>query len=189
MFCRRPLASPLLFSIPMRAGVTAWLLTSSACLVPQESRVLQPVPALQNRPPRIIEEQASPARVVHTGNGPGCRLNFSLKVSDPDLGDTLFTRWWAYMSFDPNQFPQNEQIIPPDGSEIRNTSAVWNIDLSGPGNPFPLDGTYAVEALVADGPLIGRNPQPRTVDSTLVTTYAVSYAWVVVVQTGLPCLP
>jgi hypothetical protein len=94
------------------------------------------------------------------------------------------------MSFDPNQLPQNEQIIQPDtpGSEIRSTSAVWNIDLSGPGNPFPSDGAYAVEALVADGPLIGRDPQPRTVDGTLVTTYAVSYAWVVVVQTGLPCL-
>ncbi len=172
----------------MRAGLTAWLLTSSACLVPQESRVLQPVPAAQNRPPTIVEQQALPARVVHTGNGAGCRLNFSLKVSDPDLGDTLFVRWWAYMTFDPTQLPQNEQIIQPDtpGSEIRNTSAVWNIDLSGPGNPFPLDGAYAVEALVADGPLIGRDPQPRTVDGTLVTTYAVSYVWVVVVQTG-PC--
>ncbi len=173
----------------MRAGLTAWMLTSSACLVPQESRILQPVPAAQNRPPRIIEEQALPARVVHTGNGPGCTLNFSLKVSDPDLDDTLFIGWWAYMSFDPNQFPQNVQSIPPDGSEIRNTSAVWNIDLSAQGNPLALDGTYAVEALVADGFLIGRVPQPRTVDGTSVTTYAVSYAWVVVVQTGLPCLP
>jgi hypothetical protein len=188
MFCRRPLASPLLLSIPMRAGVTAWLLTSSACVVPQESRVLQPVPAAQNRPPRIIEQQALPARVVHTGNGAGCRLNFSLTVSDPDLDDSLFIRWWAYMSFDPNQLPQNEQIIQPDGNEIRNTSAVWNIDFSGPGNPFLLDGAYAVEGLVADGPLIGREPQPRIVDGTTVSTYAVSYVWVVVVQTG-PCPP
>src|SRR5216683_8388047 len=71
MFCGRSLASPLLRRIPMRAGLTAWLLTSSACLVPQESRVLQPVPAAQNRPPTIVEQQALPARVVHTGNGAG----------------------------------------------------------------------------------------------------------------------
>src|SRR5260370_16770140 len=182
------MASALCLRIPKRAGHTDWLFTSSDCLVPQESRVLQTMPAAQNRPPTIVEQQALPARVVHTGNGAGCRLNFSLKVSDPDLGDTLFVRWWAYMTFDPTQLPQNEQIIQPDtpGSEIRNTSAVWNIDLSGPGNPFPLDGAYAVEAFVADVPLIAPHPQPPTLHRTLLTTYAVSYVWVVVVQTG-PC--
>ena len=47
--------------------------------------------------------------------------------------------------------------------------------------------TYAVEALVSDGNLdANRRPQPRPDGST---TYVVSYAWVVVVQTGLPCLP
>src|SRR5258708_36576876 len=93
MFCGRSLASPLLRRIPMRAGLTAWLLTSSACLVPQESRVLQPVPAAQNRPPRIIEEQAlvngSGGRVVYTGSGALCSLEISLKGFGPDLDELL----------------------------------------------------------------------------------------------------
>ena len=188
MFCGRTLASPLLRRIPMRAGLTAWLLTSSACLVPQESRILQPVPAAQNRPPRIIEELAQPpGRVVHTFNGPTCRLTFTLKAADPDLDDTLYVRWYAYMNFQENLPPlPADQVISPDGSEIRNTSAVLNVDFSASDNPLRQEGTYAVEGLVADGPLINRTPQPRIVDGTTVTTYAVSYVWVVVVQTG-PC--
>ncbi len=176
----------------MRAGLTAWLLTSSACLVPQESRILQPVPAPQNRPPRIIEEQAlvngSGNRVVYTGNGANCSLEFSLRVSDPDLNDVLVVNWYAYMRSQAGLPIYLQEAIqpnpPPDLSEIRNQSAIWTIS-SIASSPLSQDGTYAVEALVSDGNLdANRRPQPRPDGAT---TYVVSYAWVVVVQTGLPC--
>jgi hypothetical protein len=191
MFCRRPLASPLLLSIPMRVGVTAWLLTSSACVVPQESRVLQPVPAAQNRPPRIIEEQAlvngSGGRIIYTGSGANCTLEFSLKVSDPDVNDVLLVNWYAYMRSQSGLPIYLQEAIQPDipPTEIRSQSAIWSIG-SIASSPLSQDGTYAVEALVSDGNLdANRRPQPRPDGST---TYVVSYAWVVVVQTGLPCL-
>jgi hypothetical protein len=150
---------------------------------------LQPVPAAQNRPPRVIEEQAlvngSGGRIVYTGNGANCSLEFSLKVSDPDLNDVLLVNWYAYMRSQAGLPIYLQEAIQPDGSEIRNQSAIWSIS-SIASSPLSQDGTYAVEALVSDGNLdANRRPQPRQDGST---TYVVSYAWVVVVQSGLPCL-
>jgi len=191
-FYRQCVASRLLHHLGMRTALAAGMLASSGCLLPQESHILQPVPPTQNRPPRIIEDQVFPSRVVHTPNGPDCSLHFSLYASDPDLEDTLYVRWYAYMNFQDNLPPlPADQVIQPDSppSEIRNTSAVLNIDFSAADNPLRQEGTYAVEALVADGPLVNRTPQPRVLpDGTVLTTYAVSYAWAVEVRSG-PCTP
>gem|GEM_PF-5473644 len=173
----------------MRAALVAGVLASSACVLPQETRILDPVPPMQNRPPRIIEEQAlvngSGDRVIYIGNGSGCSLDFSLRVADPDINDVLLVNWYAY------QRPQSglpiwlQEFIQPDGNTIRNQSATWNVT-SLASAPFGQEGTYVVEALVADGSLdANRRPEPRP-DGT--TTYVVSYAWTVVLQTG-PCSP
>src|SRR5262249_30350412 len=98
-------ASRLLRSALVRAGLAAWVLVSTACVLPQETTIVQPPPALQNRPPRIIEEQAllngSGDRIVYTGSGLNCSLDFSLKVSDPDLADVLLVNWYAYQHSQP----------------------------------------------------------------------------------------
>jgi hypothetical protein len=166
----------------------AWLLVASSCVLPQDTTVLQPVPPTQNRPPRIIEDQAlvngSSDRVVYTGNDVSCTLEFSLKVSDPDLNDVLLVNWYAYMRSQPGLPIYLQEAIQPDGNEIRNQSAIWSISSVASG-PLSQLGTYAVEALVSDGTLdANRRPQPRP-DG--MTTYVVSYAWTVVVQIG-PCL-
>ena len=190
-FYRQCVASRLLRRLRMRAALAVGVLASSSCLLPQETQILQPIPPT-NRPPRIVEDQVSPSRVVHTPNGPDCKLHFSLYAADPDLQDTLYVRWYAYMNFQPDLAPlPNDQVIPADNpatSEIRNTSAVLDIDFAAE-NPLRQEGTYAVEALVADGPLVNRLPQPLIApDGTPITTYVVSYAWAVEVRSGT-CTP
>lgn len=190
-FYHQCVASGLLSFIFVRAGLAVWVLASSACLLPQETQILNPVPPVQNRPPRIIEEQAllngSGDRIVYTGNGTGCSLDFSLKLSDPDLNDVLLVNWYAYQMSQSGLPIWLQEFIQPDvpGNEIRNTSANWNVSsLTTP--PFSQEGTYVVEVLVSDGSLdANRRPQPRP-DGT--TTYVDSYAWTVVLQTGT-CSP
>jgi len=183
-FMTRSLASGLLPIGWKHAGV-GFLLVLSGCLIPQESRILEPVPAARNRPPRILEEVVTPPRVIRTGNGPNCRLDFEYKVEDPDVEDNLTTRWYIYTNFDPNLPAYREGQIPPDGKTVRDRSATLSIDFAAAENPLRLEGVYAVEGLVSDGTLINRQPQPRHLPGgDTDPTYAVSYAWVVIVTAG-----
>ncbi len=142
-FSTRPLARGLLPKGWKYAALM--LLVSSGCLIPQESRILEPVPAVRNRPPRILEELVTPPRVIRTPNGPNCRLDFEYKVEDPDVEDTLTTRWYIYTNFDPNLPAYREGQIPPDGKTVRDRSATLSIDFAAAENPLRLEGVYAVE--------------------------------------------
>lgn len=182
-FFTRPLARGLLPKGWKYAAVIPLVL--SGCLIPQESRILEPVPAVRNRPPRILEELVTPPRVIRTPNGPNCRLDFEYKVEDPDVEDVLTTRWYIYTNFDPNLPAYREGQIPPDGKTVRDRSATLSIDFAAAENPLRLEGVYAMEALVSDGTLINRQPQPRHLPGgDTDPTYAVSYAWVVIVSAG-----
>src|SRR5260370_18332780 len=63
-FSTRPLARGLLPKGWKYAALM--LLVSSGCLIPQESRILEPVPAVRNKPPRILEELVTPPPVIPT---------------------------------------------------------------------------------------------------------------------------
>jgi hypothetical protein len=181
------LASGLLPKGWKHAGVS-FLLALSGCLIPQESRILEPVPAVRNRPPRILEELVTPDRVIRTNNGPNCpRLDFAYKVEDPDVEDNLTTRWYIYTNFQANLPAYREGQIPPDGRTVRDRSVTLSIDFAAAENPLRLEGVYVVEGLVSDGTLINRTPLPRPLPGgDTDPTYAVSYAWVVIVTNG-PC--
>ncbi len=182
----RTLASTLLLLV---AGACAL----SACLLPQEDRVLN-FPPLRNRPPRIMEElELTPKnRVIHVDD---CfvRLEFSFRAEDPDIDDVLFVRWYVDYPVDEG-FVDPEQAISPSGTAIRNESAKLSIDLGGPLS-FPAfrlkqEGTHVVEAILFDGRLgAGRQPQPKspaTDGGVENPSYMVSYAWVVEVTRTCP---
>src|SRR3954462_14499854 len=85
------LARGLLSSIPVRVmALTLGLLTATGCIVPQDDHVLEPLPDVLNRPPRIIPEQTQPTGTpVVLGNGTNCSKTFSVNVEDPDVGDQI----------------------------------------------------------------------------------------------------
>ncbi len=186
----RTLASRLLF---LMFGAC----TLSACLLPQEDRVLN-FPPLRNRPPRIMEELGvlPDPRVIAIGTG--CpRLDFRFRAEDPDVDDTLFVRWYVDYTVLPFFIPDQEQRLAPSGRPIRNEQGSYSVDLASPSlrapeNLLQVPGTHVVEAILFDGTLFGlqRRPQPRSpaVDGGVENpSYAVSYAWVV--QTPTRCPP
>jgi hypothetical protein len=164
-----------------------------ACLLPQEDHVIQDLPPPTNLPPRILENLLQPAnRFVTVRNGSDCpNLVFLAPVSDPDFGDTLFYNYYV----DANLFPafvKQATIVPPPNNQQadRSEPASYEVSFAAPG-PLQQPGDHVVEVLVADGPLVNRDPQPRPI--TLVDggagfepTYAVTYAWTVTVVAG-PC--
>jgi hypothetical protein len=71
------------------------------CVLPQDDEVIVERPPFANRPLRVVSGSARPAQresVVQLG--PNCpREDFSIRVSDPDLDDTIAATWFI----DPNE--------------------------------------------------------------------------------------
>lgn len=171
-------------------ALLAVALVLPACLLPQEDHIIQPLPPAQNQPPRILENLLQPAtRFVTVKNGTGCPdLTFLAPVSDPDVADTLIYNFYVDPDVNPNFVKQ--AFIGNNGQADRPDPATFDVSFAAPG-PLQQPGDHVVEVLVADGALVNRDPQPRTV--TLLDggtaqdpTYAVTYAWTVSVVAG-PC--
>jgi hypothetical protein len=83
-----------------------------------------------------------------------------------------------------------QATITNNGQAERSDPASYEVSFATPG-PLQQPGDHVVEVLVADGALVNRDPQPRTVilldgGTALDPSYAVTYAWTVTVLAG-PC--
>ena len=173
-----------------------WLAASTGgCPIVSQPAYLDAIP---NRPPFIIEDSAQPARSISVPALPGCSVTFRVQAEDPDVNDTLISRWYFDYDATNNPSPYFEAELPyaqpaADGTRQR-VPATLTIQLDAANNPLPV-GDHVVEVLVADGALVGRDPAPRPPIGTFPdggpiedTSYAVSYAWFVnVTDEGTAC--
>ena len=176
------------------ARVTGALLAAAlalpACLISQEDHIIEPLPPRMNQPPFIREDKLEPpSRFVTVRNGAGCpNLTFLAPVSDPDVGDTLIYNFYVDADVNPNFVKQ--ATLSNNGLPDRSDPATYEVSFAAPG-PLQQPGDHVVEVLVADGALVNRDPQPRTVilldgGTAEDPSYAVTYAWIVTVIAG-PC--
>jgi hypothetical protein len=174
----------------VKASLVRWgvlsVLALTACLLPQEDNILQDIPPLLNRPPRIVEGAVQPAsRIFTVDGGGGCpQIVFSAPLEDPDLLDLLYFDFYV----DGSTTVVAQGTVPPDGSAQRSTLATYTVSFTSPG-PVQTPGTHLVELLAADGPLVNGSPQPRTValpdgGTRVDPTFAASYVWQVTVLGG-----
>jgi len=160
-----------------------------ACIIPQTDNILEPIPAALNRPPRILEDSLQPpGRFVTVKNGSGCpNLAFVATVADADVNDTLYYNFYVDADLNPGFVKQG--VIGTDGQVVRSEPATYEVSFA-TANPLQQPGDHVVEVLVADGPLVGRTPQPPKPVSLpdggtfQDASYAVSYAWTVTVVAG-----
>jgi hypothetical protein len=171
-------------------ALLAAALALPACLISQEDHIIEPLPPRKNQPPRIVEELLQPAsRFVTVRNGADCpNRTFLAPVSDPDIGDTLIYNFYVDANVNPNFVKQ--ATIANNGQADRSDPAIYEVSFAAPG-PLQQPGDHVVEVLVADGALVNREPQPRTVvlldgGTAQDPSYAVTYAWTVTVLAG-PC--
>ena len=166
-------------------GCTAAL---GACLLPQDDNILEDLPTAANQPPSILEAQVQPStRVFAVDGGANCPdLTFSAPVEDADLSDLLYYDYYVDATADTGLVAQG--TIPPSGSAFRSEAATYTVHFATPGR-LQTPGMHWVEVLVADGPLVNGMPVPISTPlpdggTTLETTYAVSYVWLVTVTDG-----
>jgi hypothetical protein len=176
--------------LPLASWVVAWATLLCGCLIPQEDHVLGELPPRKNQPPQILENLLKPAnRFVTVQNGTNCPdLSFSAPVSDPDVDDRLIYNF--YVDPDLNPAFVKQAILANGSSPQRPEPATYDVSFAVAG-PLQQPGEHVVELLLADGPLVNREPQPRVVTlldggTALDPSYAVTYAWVVTVNPG-PC--
>jgi hypothetical protein len=178
--------------LPLACGAVALATLLSGCLVPQEDHILGDLPPRKNQPPQILENLLTPIdRFVTVQNGSNCPLLvFKAPVSDPDVDDRLIYNFYVDANLNPGFVKQ--ATLPNGGKPERPDPAEYDVSFQVPG-PLQQPGEHVVEVLVADGPLVNRDPQPRVVTlldggTALDPSYAVTYAWVVTVNPG-PCPP
>ncbi len=159
-----------------------------ACLLPQDDNILEDIPTAANQPPGILEADVQPpTRSFTVDGGANCPdLTFSAPVEDADLSDLLYYDYYVDSTADTGLVAQG--TIPPSGSAFRTEAATYTVHFATPG-PAQAPGTHWVEVLVADGPLVNGVPVPISVPlpdggTTLQTTYAVSYVWLMTVTDG-----
>jgi hypothetical protein len=176
--------------LPLAGWVVAGAILLCGCLIPQEDHVLGDLPPRKNQPPQILENLLQPAnRFVTVQNGANCPdLSFVAPVSDPDVDDRLIYNF--YVDPDLNPAFVKQAILANGGSPQRPEPATYEVSFAVAG-PLQQPGEHVVELLLADGPLVNREPQPRVVTlldggTALDPSYAVTYAWVVTVNPG-PC--
>ena len=177
--------------ISRHPGVLALLAAGlGACLIPPDDRILDFPPPAQNRPPRIIENLAQPDRRVTLGTGTTCLQTFSVQVEDPDVDDPIIARWYVDYDATSNPAPYGQdQRLDNNGKALRDEPATLTLAPSSSGSPLATTGAHLVEVLVADGRLVNREPlpHPSVEDGGLNPSYAVTYAWLVTVDDGVPC--
>src|SRR5262249_55039215 len=148
-----------------RAGLLAPLLVVAAalpaCLISQEDHIIQPLPPAKNQPPRILEVLLQPpGRFFTSRNGLDCpNLFFSAKVADPDVNDTLFYNFYVDANVSPAPVKQSS-ISNPSKEDVRVEAATYEFSFATVG-ALQQPGDHVVELLLADGPLINGQPQPR----------------------------
>lgn len=169
------------------AVTIAVALPMSACLIPQDDRLLEYPPSARNRPVRILENLVVPARLVDLPNGPNCSQTFSVRVEDPDVNDPIIVRWFL-----DNAEYGPDKILTNNGKPVRDEAATLTLTPSSAGSPVANPGTYLLEVLVADWTLNNRDPLPHPTlpDAGTNPSYVVSWAWfITVTSSSLSCTP
>lgn len=165
------------------------VLGQAACLIPQDDPILVPLPPTRNRPPRIQENSVTPPRsfpapTLFTGDNCPEQVLFGVTLEDPDVDDVLTLRW--FIDYDPNNNPVSfgtETRVSTTGAAVR--GALEQTFSLRPGSPLAVPGIHLVEAVVADGQLIGREPQPLARDeqgNVTEVSYSDTFAWYISVE-------
>jgi hypothetical protein len=71
------------------AGVL--LVLCAGCLVPQEETVFPDLPKKENSRLKIVSTMPSDRKVTYVGT---CDPGFKVSVNDPDVGDTISSKWF-----------------------------------------------------------------------------------------------
>jgi hypothetical protein len=160
----------------IRALMPAWLLLlclpMTACLFPQDDRILDPDPVALNRRPRIVRENINPTLdfdLMKTGTGCG-PYPFSFYVEDDDVADELRVK--VYVDFNPqlveydsNGVPVRESNRPVQQQEYekgltrqRQEPTKFSFTPSRSGDPLngaDKLGRHVIWAVVGDGSIVG----------------------------------
>jgi len=183
-----PLASRLL---PRTLwAVVPGVLLMSGCLLPQDYKLIDDLPAkVMNRPPRILDDSATPGLLTVLDVGSDCSLTFRASVEDPDTDAVgLRVRWFIdWSQSDPQPF--DEDTLQPENLSVQGESVSLTLNVNSAGSPLSL-GEHVIEVMVADGEILERQPrQTFDGDGGIVDPrYSDFYAWFVSVK-STDCVP
>jgi len=178
----------------MASGLLTAMAIMLGCLVPQDFVFSDDPPPFKNNPVKIVLP-VEPDRTTLTlnngvGGGTACAQDFTISATDPDLNDTITVQW--FVDYDQNLNPRyfREFLLANAGSPVRGPNTL-HMDLNSPGNPLTQQATHVLEALVADGQLINREPQLKSDDPDAGPnpSYVDRYVWVVKTEPGDCQLP
>jgi hypothetical protein len=174
------------------------LLGGTGCLLPQEEAVLPVVLPRRNSPPRIVGFEPSQRFTLHLGDG--CKLReFKVIIDDPDVSDSLRSRWFADRDPDRNEFREGTFISPKSGEGTTRSQPALpdNAIFSLP--TLTRTGNHTLEVVIADGEFFGgtgliqtndavRKRQVVLPDGTQVEdeSYSDSFTWVLTTDLS-PC--
>lgn len=180
-------------------AIMAWLLlclisgvSMTGCLIPQDDQVLPELPPVKNRPPRIETYTPSSVSVTFRANlACSTRPDFSLVVSDPDVGDTLRSFWFI---------DKTTSTQPFQPATIPGTASVRRVVTAPNSNTFTtalanlMSGTHLLTVYVTDrdveeidnGLVKAKDTQVTLPDgSTAIDDgYEVEHTWILNVE---PC--
>jgi len=164
------------------------------CLVPQDYRFSDDPPPFKNNPVKI-ELPVDPDVTTLTlnngvGGGTACVQDFTISAIDPDLNDLITVHWFVDYDERLNPGAFREFALANLGSAKRGPNTL-HMDLNSPANPLAPQATHVLEALVADGQLVNRDPQLKSNDPDAGPnpSYVDRYVWVVRTEAGDCQLP
>ncbi len=158
-------------------------ITASGCLSLENEPYYGDELIQVNRPPVIIPAFVQPlSGHVTLSNTPGCVAQFSIRVEDPNVDDPITARW--YIDYDKDTHSQPDSRVfefTNNGRAVRDESATFTQQLDSPGNPLSVPGVHLVDVLVADAPVVNRDPS--TGSNETAPSFPV-HTWVVTTTTN-----
>lgn len=138
------------------SGLLGLGLAMTGCLVPQDFPIVpDDDPVFKNRLPVITSFVPTSQEITVER---GRVLEFRINVRDEDLDDIVSVRWHVDWQGDSSPGLWREDALPSNGAADR-PATLRGIICGSPLEPF---GLHRLEAVVADGILINRVPQPKT---------------------------
>lgn len=167
-------------------------ISMSGCLIPQDDQVIPELPPVKNRPPRIETYTPMNVSVTFRANvACSTRPDFSLVVSDPDVGDTLRSFWFIDKSVNTQPFTpasiggsasERRVVVAPSSNTF--TTALANL----------MSGSHLLTVFVTDrdieeidnGLVKARDTEVTLPDGTKAIDdgYEVEHTWILNVE---PC--
>jgi|CXWL01.1.fsa_nt_gi hypothetical protein len=155
------------------------------CLIPQDDLYLPEIKTKRNERVRLLHQTATPQQVGDLPLGKNCFPEFRINVEDPDIGDSLTSKW--FVSPDPAHIKRMTSGVRLGASPtaIRNepvrpmSVATLKDLLDDTENRLP-GGWHQIEVVVTDGIFLGDGLElvPRDTDPP-DQSYVDSYSWFV----------